>query len=181
MMRWLPAASAAIVIAILLAIAGRDYPIVGHDYRYFVPRLIDTDLHLRVNGPGIQWYTPTFGSGLPAYPNPQHLEYSAIQALTYLLNPWLAILLTAAIAQAIGFASCYKLAREQLGLGVTASTLCATVFIANGFSISRLTVGHVGFLFFPLTALLLRLLLGHRHSALTRGAAAGLIVAATLY
>ena len=49
MMRWLPAASAAIIVLAMVAIVSRDFPLVGHDYRYFVPRLIDTDLHLRVN------------------------------------------------------------------------------------------------------------------------------------
>ena len=98
MTRWLPFASGGISILTTLTLIARDYPFIGHDYRYFIPRLIDTDLHLRLNGPWIQWYTPSFGSGIPAFPNPQHLQYSLVQALTYISNPWIAVLATTAIA-----------------------------------------------------------------------------------
>ncbi len=181
MMRWLPAASAAIVILTMLAIVGRDYPMVGHDYRYFVPRLIDTDLHVRVNGPAIQWYTPSFGAGLPAFPNPQHLQYSIVQALTFFINPWNAILLTAALVNLLGFACCYRFARLRLGLTPAAATLGAVFFIGNGFSIERLIVGHVGFHLFPLAVCILWVLVDRRWSDLTRGAIAGLAIAATVY
>src|SRR5215216_7213206 len=85
------------ITLIIVLLINRDYPLVGHDYRYFIPRLIDTNLHIQRNGLSIQWYTPSFGGGLPAFPNPQHLEYSLVQALTFLVNPWLALLLTTAI------------------------------------------------------------------------------------
>ena len=181
MMRWLPTASAVIIVTAMVAIVSRDYPLVGHDYRYFVPRLIDTDLHLRVNGPSIQWYTPSFGGGLPAFPNPQHLQYSLIQLLTLFINPWNAILLTAALVNLLGFAIFYRFARSNLELGSAAATLGAIFFIGNGFSIERLIVGHVGFHLFPLSALFLWLLVDRRWSDLTRGAIAGLAIAVTMY
>ena len=181
MTRWLPSASAAIIILAVVAIVGRDYPLVGHDYRYFVPRLIDTDLHLRVNGPSIQWYTPSFGGGLPAFPNPQHLQYSPIQLLTFFIGPWNAILLAAVLVNLLGFACFYRFARTHLALAPPSATLGAIFFIGNGFSIERLIVGHVGFHLFPLSALLLWLLVERRWSDLTRGAIAGLAIAVTMY
>ena len=181
MMRWLPAASAAIIVLTMLAIVGRDYPMVGHDYRYFVPRLIDTDLHLRVNGPWIQWYTPSFGAGLPAFPNPQHLQYSIVQALTFFIDPWNAILLAAALVNLLGFACFYRFARSQLDLAPASATLGAIFFIGNGFSIERLIVGHVGFHLFPLAVLILWALVDRRGSDLMRGAIAGLAIAVTMY
>src|SRR6476619_2123806 len=81
---------------IILLLINRDYPFAGHDYRYFISRLIDTNLHIQRNGLSIQWYTPSFGGGLPAFPNPQHLEYSIVQLFSFLINPWSAILLTTA-------------------------------------------------------------------------------------
>ena len=54
-------------VATLLGLASRDYPLVGHDFSYFIPRLVDTDLYVRINGLAIQWYTPSFGGGLPAF------------------------------------------------------------------------------------------------------------------
>ena len=77
----------------------RDYPMIGHDFRYFIPRLLDTLLHVRINGWSIQWYTPTFGAGLPAYPNPQHLQYSIVQLMTLIVDPWIAVLATAFLAE----------------------------------------------------------------------------------
>jgi hypothetical protein len=67
------------VTLLIILIMNKDYPFVGPDYRYFIPRLIDTNLHMRINGPGIQWYTPSFGGGLPAFANPQNIEYSIVQ------------------------------------------------------------------------------------------------------
>src|SRR5512133_3076938 len=70
------------------------FPLVGQDFKYSVPRLIDTYLHYKINGLSIQWYTPSFGGGLPAYPNPQHIQFSLVQLLMAFLNPWTAILVS---------------------------------------------------------------------------------------
>jgi hypothetical protein len=180
-MRWLPAASGAISVLTILAITGRDYPLIGHDYRYFIPRLIDTDLHLRLNGPVVQWYTPSFGGGLPAFANPQHLQYSLVQALTLLVNPWIAVLTTIAIAGAVGYLCAYRLSRTGLGLGAAASVLGATFFTTSGFVIERAVVGHVGLQLFPLLPPMLWLLVDAGGTALSRGAMLGLIAAALLH
>ncbi len=88
---------------LILGIVARDYPMVGHDHRYYLPRLLDTDLHLRLNGPAIQWYTPSFGGGLPAFPNPQHLQHSILQLFTFVMSPWLAVLTAAVVYALVGF------------------------------------------------------------------------------
>src|ERR1051325_8802100 len=92
-----------IIILLIILIMNKDYPFVGHDYRYFIPRLIDTDLHISLNGLSIQWYTPSFGGGLPAFPNPQHIEYSIVQLLSIPFSPWLAILLSTAAISLVGY------------------------------------------------------------------------------
>jgi hypothetical protein len=143
------------VVAVLLLIISRDYPLVGHDFGYFIPRLLDTDLHLRINGLSIQWYTPSFGGGLPAFPNAQHLEFSLLQALLYVTSPWVAVLLTTAIVSAVGYAALYRFLSETLGLERIASTLGAAFFVGNGFYIEHMIVGHVGFQLFPLGAVIL--------------------------
>ena len=95
--RLIIAANLILIIGFYFVYLSRSYPFIGHDYRYFVPRLLDTYLHYRLNGPVIQWYTPSFGSGLPAYPNPQHMQYSLPQILLAVVNPWLAILVSMAV------------------------------------------------------------------------------------
>jgi uncharacterized membrane protein len=68
------------------------YPNVGWDHKHFFTRLIDTHLHYRVNGFTIQWYTPSFGGGLPAYPHPLNAQFSLPQILALFIEPWSAVL-----------------------------------------------------------------------------------------
>jgi hypothetical protein len=143
------------IIVILILLMNMDYPFVGHDYRYFIPRLIDTNLHLRLNGLSIQWYTPSFGGGLPAYPNPQHLEYSIVQWVSFFIGPWLAILVTTAGISFVGYYFFYRFLSEKLELDWKASTLGSLFFLGNGFFIEHMMVGHLGYQLFPLGAVIL--------------------------
>jgi hypothetical protein len=145
----------------------RDFPYVGDDYRYFVPRLIDTNLHIQLNGLSIQWYTPSFGGGLPAYPNPQNLEYSFVQWASYFLGPWTGILVTTAVISLLGYYFFYRLLEEKIGLGWKASTLGALFFLGNGFYIEHMIIGHLGYQLFPLGALILFLLLDTKNRLIT--------------
>jgi hypothetical protein len=176
-----PAACAGVLVTMILAIIGRDLPWVGHDYRYFLPRLIDTDLHLRLNGLAIQWYTPTFGGGLPAFPNPQHLQYSLVQAVSLIVNPWVAVLVTTALAAIAGYVAVYRLAKTMLGLTSLAATLCAIFYVGNGFFIEHMIVGHLGFQLFPMGAVMLSVLIDPRRRVAANGALLALVVAAMLH
>ena len=150
MRRCIPVLSIVLLACLLVALVQRDAPEVGVDYRYFIPRLLDTYLHYRVNGFGIQWYTPSFGSGLPAYPNPQHIQFSLPQALTGAVNPWTALMVSMAAFALAGSAGLYLFLRRGLGLGWMASTLGALFWIGNGYYIEHMIVGHVTFQPFPL-------------------------------
>ena len=165
------------VVAVLLVIVNRDYPIVGHDFRYFIPRLLDTYLHLRINGPSIQWYTPSFGGGLPAFPNPQHVEYSLLQALLYVASPWTAFLLATTIVSAIGYTAFYAFLSRTLGFERIPSALGAAFLVGNGFYIEHMIVGHVGFQLFPMGAVILSVLANRTRPSLTNACLAALIVA----
>jgi hypothetical protein len=150
------AVAVGVASAIILAwVVGRDYPLVGHDFRYYIPRLLDTDLHLRLNGLVVQWYTPTFGGGLPAFPNPQHLQHSLLQLLTYVVDPWSAVQATSVGVSVAGFYAFYRLLCSRLTLERLPSLFGAACFIGNGFYIEHMIVGHVGFQLFPLVAVLL--------------------------
>lgn len=72
-----------IIILFIVLYTGAAYPLVGSDYRLFGPRLLDTLLHYKVNGFSIEWYTPSFGGGLPAYPNPLQMQFSLQQLFTF--------------------------------------------------------------------------------------------------
>jgi len=165
------------VTLIIILIMNRDYPFVGHDYRYFIPHLIDTNLYIRLNGLSIQWYTPSFGGGLPAFPNPQHIEYSIVQGLSFFINPWAAILLSTAGISLIGYYFFFKLLQQKLELDWMSSTLGAMFFLGNGFYIEHLIVGHLGYQLFPLSAVVLYALIDTRNPYLFNSALIAIVIA----
>lgn len=179
--RIVPLVCATVTIALLLAFMHRDYPAVGLDFGQFVPRLIDAELHIRQNGMVPQWYTPSFGSGLPAFANPQHLQYSLIQLLFLVTGAWSAVLLSTAAVSAIGFGACYVFLNRTLDLSVIASTLGAMSVVANGFNIQHISGGHVGFQLFPLLPVFLLAATGTRFSIRTASVVCGLSAAAIVH
>ena len=86
-----------VIIFFLIQYSNATYPMIGHDYRLFLTRLIDSDLYYRANGFGIEWYTPNFGAGLPAYPNPLQMQFSLPQLITWFINPYAEVLVSTAI------------------------------------------------------------------------------------
>jgi hypothetical protein len=145
----------AIVLGFLVALASRDYPKVGDDYRIHIPRMLDTHLHQLINGPTIQWYTPSFGGGLPAFPNPLYVQYSLPQALLFILDPWVALMVSMAIYALIGAVSFYVFLKSELNLSWAASMLGGTFLLANGFYLEHIIAGHIGYQQFPLLGLVL--------------------------
>jgi hypothetical protein len=177
-----------IALANLAAIGGfvvrfcaLTYPRVGHDFFYFIPRLLDTHLHYRAAGLGIQWYTPSFGGGLPAYPNPQHIQFSLPQLLTWVIDPWAAVLVSTLAYVAAGFGATLYLMNRLLGLNWMASLLGAVFFSVNGFTFEHLAVGHLGFQTFPMLPALLVLILHPSLPVLLAGTLVSLVAALLVY
>lgn len=146
------------------------YPIVGWDHKYFFTRLIDTHLHYRVNGFTVQWYTPSFGGGLPAYPHPLNAQFSLPQILTLFIEPWSAVLTSYFLYVLLGYACAYLFLRRSLTFGWMPATLGAALFSANGFYLQHLANGHLNFQAFPVLPLFLVALFEKRLS-LPRAAA----------
>lgn len=140
------------------------YPLVGWDHKYFFTRLIDTHLHYRVNGFVIQWYTPSFGGGLPGYPHPLNAQFSIPQILALFLEPWSAVLTSYFIYILIGYACAYAFLRRSLNFGWMPATLGAVLFSANGFYLQHLANGHFNFQAFPVLPLFLVALFDKRLS-----------------
>nr|NIW46977.1 hypothetical protein [Gammaproteobacteria bacterium]NIX57972.1 hypothetical protein [candidate division Zixibacteria bacterium] len=170
-----------IYLAFLMVYVNSSYPLVGHDYRYFIPRLLDTHIHYLKNGLSIQWFTPSFGGGLPAYHNPQQIQFSLTQFLLFIFNPWWAIMFSAAIYTSIGYFACYRLGRDILGFNWMASILGALFFIGSGFYIQHLASGHVNFLVFPLSALFYYVLFSQQWKPYLRGFLLGLMLATFIH
>lgn len=169
-----------LLAGILILSVNQYYPAIGMDYKYFIPRLIDSYLHYRVNGFSIQWYTPSFGGGLPSYPNPQQIQFSLPQLFTELFDPYIAILLSITIFVFIGIGSSYYLFSKIFYFNTFASLLSGILFLANGFYFQHLGVGHLTFITLPLLPLLLIGILRKRQ-ALLNGTLIGLIFATLLH
>jgi hypothetical protein len=148
--------SALLFLYTLISSANKVYPWVGHDFNYFIPHLLDSYIHYKVNGLSIQWYTPSFGGGLPAYPNPQHVQFTLTALLMLFTGPWNAYWASSAIFILTGFISCYFLFEDVLEFDPLTSTIGSIIFNINGFVFSHAIVGHFGYQAFPLlpTALL---------------------------
>ncbi len=139
-----------VISVFIIRYSTATYPIVGNDYKLFIPRLIDSHLFYKVNGFGIEWYTPSFGGGLPAYPNPLQMQFSLPQLITWFANPLVAVLATTAIYLAIGFVVTFLFMRDMLDFNYLSAILGANFFVASGFFIERVVVGHVDKITFPL-------------------------------
>ncbi len=157
------------------------FPVVGWDHKYYFTRLIDTHLHFRINGLSIQWYTPSFGGGLPAFAHPLNSQFSLPQLLALMINPWTAVLLSYFVYTVIGYCAAYVFLRRSLSLHWTASTLGAALFSANGFYLEHLANGHFNFQAFPLLPVFLAILLSSSLPIPSAAALIGLTSAVFIY
>jgi hypothetical protein len=139
-----------IIVFFLVQYTNTAFPMVGHDYRLFISRLLDSHLYYKVNGLSIEWYTPNFGGGLPAYPNPLQMQFSLPQFITWFFNPYIAVFISTGIYIFIGFITTYLFLVNTIQLKPLSAILGADFFLINGFMIERVAVGHVNFLTFPL-------------------------------
>src|SRR5689334_2548108 len=132
-----PALYLIVLLGIIVLIVGKYFPKVGHDYGFFIPRMLDTHLHHKLNGLSIQWYTANFGAGTPAYPNPQYVQYSLPEFLMFVVNPWTALMLSLVAYAAIGFTCFYLFLRHELSWINNAAALGASFILANGFFVDH--------------------------------------------
>jgi len=137
----------------------KDFPIVGHDYRALVPQMLDTAIHYRLNGLTIQWYSPSFGGGLPAFPNPNNSQFSILEILPIWIHPWLSVNISSIFYISIGFIACFFLLRRVLKFHRTSSLLGAIFFSLNGQMMQILGAGHMNHLPLPLLPVFLLILL----------------------
>ena len=170
-----------VIVLFVVQYTSATYPFVGSDYRLFGPRLIDSFLHYKVNGFSIQWYTPSFGGGLPAYPNPLQMQLSLPQLFTFFVNPWVAILASSVIYIIIGFWVTFLFLRDALEFKPLSAILGANFFVASGFFIERLVVGHADKITFPLIVVPIYALLNRKMPAWLAGGLISLTGAILLY
>ena len=148
-----------IINGVIISYLYLRYPVVGSDYSLAIPSLLDTALHFQLNGLVIQWFTPSFGGGIPAFPDPNNMQFSLPAFLATYLPPLQAVVLSVALYTGIGFIACEYFLRHTLKMDWKSSILGAVFFSANGFIIQRVMIGHLGYQTFPLLTIFLVALL----------------------
>lgn len=162
-------ALAAATAGILAWLLGRNWPHVGFDFSYFLPRLLDVRLHqMAESWWSVQWWTPSFGAGLPAFPNPQHTQFMPAQGLVPLFGPWGAAVWQACLCLVAGMLLVFHACR-RLGCSAEGSLVATAAWGTAGFFWEHALTGHMGFNSFPLVAMLPLAL--QRSLNLARGAA----------
>jgi len=148
--------------------------LLGHDWSYFLPRLLAGEYHASVSGLlDTPWFTPAFGAGLPLAAHPASAWHALPQALSIPLGPLAAAQATLLCAVAIAYLGAWLCARDVLGLGPRAALVAGLACALDAFLPSRMVVGHLGFHTQALAPLLAWMLLhpGRRHAACVLGAA----------
>ncbi len=155
---------AAILIASLqlLSLLNSGGDLAGHDYAFFIPRLLDGLLFFKAQGFSIPWYSPSFCGGLPYFPDPQSMYYSFPQFLAFLVSPWIAIQITAVLMLSIGSISMWYLCRKVFAFSLFVSLIGMLAFLGNGFFMARMNIGHLSYHSYPLIITLLYLVLDRK-------------------
>ena len=133
---------------------------LGDDYDYFLPLLLAGKYWVAQNGPlALPWFSPAFCGGLPFLANPQSIYFSLPQALSFVMGPVGAFMLTTVLFAGAGALGTYALMRRRFESSVPAAAVGAVVFLCNGFLLHRMGAGHVTYHVFGLVPLLSLVLL----------------------
>jgi hypothetical protein len=122
------------------------YGRLGADYGYFLPNLLDDEFWRIGNGIfAIQWFTPALCGGIPKFPNPQSLSFSAPQLLSFASDPVTGVKLTLLAFASLGYAGFYRFQRRLFGISRPIAALGAALFLFNSCFSSRMLIGHLTF------------------------------------
>lgn len=115
----------------------------GQDYAIFLPDLLAGYYWLKTNGIfSIPWMSPAFCGGFPFFADPNEPWFSLPQFLTLFMSPLTAVRVTIVVFAGLGLPGAFWLLRRVFSLSVPAALTGATIFMFNGFYISRMVVGH---------------------------------------
>lgn len=177
-----------VCLLVLAVLAWRLVTLGGHDYAYFLPRLLDNHLYYLANGVGLKEYTASFCAGIFEFANPQSLALSLPQLLASLFGPAAGIQLTFILSSSAAGAGIYGCARFA-GLNHMAAMISGLLMALSGFLLTRLVVGHLTFFnvgFAPLVAMLMLFAVrafadGRWAQATACGGAASLLATSIVY
>ncbi|TSC96940.1 MAG: hypothetical protein Greene101449_1359, partial [Candidatus Peregrinibacteria bacterium Greene1014_49] len=132
-----------------------QYPLLGHDYFYFWPRILEGKWHFLRQGFAPLRFAPHLCGGFFQYGNPQDVFYSLPQLLSFFLPLWTATQLSIAVAMIVGYIGWVRFGRDVLELSRSWALTLAIVCTANGFFFVHIAVGHLSYFTLPLMSWML--------------------------
>ena len=137
-------AVAAATLACLALLAHTHIDLTGHDYGYFLPKMLDTQAFYLKNGLALQEYTAALCAGVFQFANPQSMALALPQALSFLFGPRFGIQATFLLSSTLAAGGVYLCARYW-GLRRMPACIAAVAFVFNGFLLTRMAIGHLAF------------------------------------
>lgn len=172
-------------LAIFFWMLNAMYPNIGHDYFYFMPRLLVGRMHFAEQGISPFMYTPYFCGGMPQYGNPQGMYYSLQQLFTLMMDPWISVQIAIFVYLIIGYIGWFLFARDVMQLPKPWAHLLSVVVSANGYYILHMVVGHIASLSLPICGFLLWILMERKKdtkmSLLMKSSLFGILSALAIY
>ena len=142
---WQPEYTVAAFAALCLALLAHGLiDLTGHDYGYFLPKMLDTHLFYLKNGFALQEYTAGICAGIFQFANPQSMAVALPQGLSYLFGPRFGIPATFVVISAFTGVGTYLCARYW-GLNKMPACIAAIAIAFNGFLLTRMAIGHLAF------------------------------------
>ena len=161
------------------------FPEHGHDFGYFIKRLVAGRRHFFIQGLSPYRYIAYFCGGIVMYGNPNGMYYSILQLLTLFIDPWVSIKLVVIFSIILGYVGWFLFARDVIKLKRVWSHVLSIIILSNGFYLVQVFAGHVCFISFPLIGFLFWLFFtpktDTKRTILSRTAIFTLIVAHIFY
>ena len=117
---------------------------LGHDYAYWIPRIVAGNYWHMQNGLlSVPWFTPALNGGNLLYPDPESIYFSFPQFISFFVDPLTGITITFIAFSFVGVWGFYWFLRKIFHCDFWSSFLGAGLFLFNGFYTYRMIIGHL--------------------------------------
>jgi hypothetical protein len=130
-----------IVVSFALIFIFLNYPILGHDYSYYIPAVFD--FHYAFEKYGVLFYefTPQKCAGTPVWANPSGMTLSLIHFISIVFNPLWTFIIFYIIMFSLSFVGCFKFLKIFMSNTDKRATF-ALAWSLQSFFLVRAFVGH---------------------------------------
>lgn len=155
--------------------------LVGGDFSYFFPKLLQGKFFVDQQGFSLPMYSPYDCGGTPFFANPQSMFYSLPQILTLYTDTWSAIRFTVLIFFSLQALGAYLLLRVSFRCSPIAAWMGGIIYATNTYFIVRMMGGQLSYHSVALIPFLAFFLLSPFISNLIAASAVGFIGAYSVY